>query len=88
LKDFISIAETEVKTVLSLYSVVVISQPLTFDNVFDPEMIFCFSFSYDCQQGKNAVALVNYFGEDPKWCPFEQGMAEEYKFHRSSCAIT
>ncbi|CAD5331107.1 unnamed protein product [Arabidopsis thaliana] len=54
LKDFISIAETEVKTVLSLYSVV----------------------------GKNAVALVNYFGEDPKWCPFEQVTATLLHFIR------
>ncbi|KAJ4883246.1 Formin-like protein [Raphanus sativus] len=54
LKELISIAETEVASVSSLYSVV----------------------------GENVDALVNYIGEDPKHCPFEQVTASLVNFIR------
>jgi formin 2 len=87
LGDFISVAETEVATVSSLYSVVVICQPLLdskrlyLDNVVDPENDFCV-VSYVGRQGRNADALAHYFGEDPNRCPFEQVTATLLNFIR------
>lgn len=48
--------------------------------MFDPQVVFFFWFSLMMGQGNNADGLAHYFGEDPKRCPFEQGLARNINF--------
>lgn len=79
LKEFVLFAETEVKSLASLYSGVVWSYYCFlilyyFNGTFWRFIRQCYRWLIDWFQGRNADALALYFGEDPARCPFEQGI--------------
>lgn len=40
-------------------------------------------YLFNNEQGENVDALVNYIGEDPKHCPFEQGLEQKQQMPSS-----
>lgn len=75
MKEFLVVAEAEVRSLTSLYSGVVCFEIAAYlCSHFNKKQVF---FGLDeflvVMQGRNADALALYFGEDPARCPFEQG---------------
>lgn len=71
MKQFLGVAEAEVRTLASLYSAVVRICP--FCGYFWTSLSIDMNCVLVMAQGKNVDALILYFGEDPARCPFEQG---------------
>lgn len=71
LKEFLRHAEAEVRSLASLYSGVV-GFSFQADNVQSVRSLFILEFNV--LQGRNADALILYFGEDLARCSFEQGI--------------
>ncbi|PIA59824.1 hypothetical protein AQUCO_00400599v1 [Aquilegia coerulea] len=85
LKEFLVVAEGEVRSLASLYSGVV-----RFEIPYNCTMAWSFVGIYmevvfsklNLLQGRNADALALYFGEDPARCPFEQVVSTLLNFVR------
>lgn len=74
MKEFVGVAETEVSSVTSLYSVAVSIHLKSVRYYVAYQPIFLNGNNgVHFWQGRNADALALYFGEDPARCPFEQG---------------
>lgn len=79
IKEFLSYAEAEVRSLGSLYSsavrikLILIGIGLMWCLQDGTEALLDIS-EFRSFQGRNADALALYFGEDPARCPFEQGI--------------